>query len=164
MRGPQNARYTPAVTGDQSAEFTGIRVDSAGRRDVVIGVVTRDGKVLVCQRPEGKSFAGLWEFPGGKREGGETLEDCLRRELWEELALRVTPVGALPTIDHDYPRGRIRLHPFVCTDAGEEPKLLACRDARWVEPAELRDYQFPPANDALIQDVINYLQAAKSRG
>ena len=130
----------------------------------MIGIVTRAGRVLVCQRPEGRSFAGFWEFPGGKRERGETLEDCLRRELWEELALRVTPVGGLPTIDHDYPRGPIRLHPFVCTDAGSEPKLLACREARWVEPAGLRDYQFPPANDALIEDVIHYLESANARG
>src|SRR3954454_21204073 len=104
-----------------------------GRTDVVIGVVmgraaggaTRAGKVLICQRPEGKSFAGYWEFPGGKREPGETLEQCLRRELREELAIEVTPVHALSTLDHDYPRGPIRLHPWVCTHDDGEPQLLA---------------------------------------
>jgi mutator protein MutT len=129
------------------------------RLDVVIAIVTRGGKVLICQRPAGKSFAGYWEFPGGKREPGETLEACLARELLEELAIRVTPVRALTTIDHDYPRGPIRLHPFVCAHEAGEPQLLAVQDARWVEPAELRHYRFPPANDALIEETIGSLSA-----
>src|SRR3954452_23518832 len=95
-----------------------------GRTDVVIGVVIghaaaggamRAGKGLICQRPEGKSFAGYWEFPGGNREPGETSEQCLRRQRRQELTIEVTPVQALSTLDHDYPRGPIRLHPWVCT-------------------------------------------------
>ena len=124
------------------------------RLDVVIAVVTRGGKVLICQRPAGKSFGGYWEFPGGKREPGETLETCLRREVLEELAIRVTPVRALTPVNHDYPRGPIRLHPFICAHESGEPQLLAVQDARWVEPAELRQYRFPPANDALIEEAI----------
>ena len=128
-----------------------------GRTDVVIGIVTRGGKVLICQRPDDKSFGGYWEFPGGKREPGETLEQCLRRELREELAIGVTPVHALSPVDHDYPRGRIRLHPHVCTHDDGEPQLLACQRVLWVEPDDLKRYRFPPANDRLIEETVEYL-------
>jgi mutator protein MutT len=131
------------------------------RTDVVIGIVGRAGQVLICQRPAGKSFAGFWEFPGGKREAGETIEQCLRRELREELAIEVTPVRALSTIDHDYPRGRIRLHPWLCDHHRGEPQLLAVQRVLWVEPLELKDYQFPPANDALIAEAIESLLAPR---
>ena len=138
-----------------------------GRTDVVIGVVigggasgaARAGKVLICQRPPGKSFAGYWEFPGGKREPRESIEQCLRRELREELAINVTPLRALTTVDHDYPRGPIRLHPYVCLHAGGEPQLLACQRVAWIDPPALRNYQFPPANDGLIAEAIEYLSA-----
>ena len=144
------------VTGAKTTS-TGVE---PGRTDVVIGIVTRAGKVLICQRPDGKAFAGYWEFPGGKREPEETVEECLRRELREELAIGVTPVRALATVDHDYPRGRIRLHPYVCTHDEWEPQLLACQGVLWVEPADLRRYQFPPANDGLIEEAVAYLSTA----
>jgi mutator protein MutT len=134
-----------------------------GRTDVVIGVVARAGKVLICQRPEGKSFAGYWEFPGGKREPGETIVQCLRRELREELAIEVTPVHALSTVDHDYPRGQIRLHPWVCDHDAGDPQRLASQRIVWVEPRELTHYQFPPANDRLIAEAIEYLSTAPKR-
>ena len=127
------------------------------RTDVAIAVIVRGGKVLICQRPEGASFAGFWEFPGGKRESGETVVDCLRREVSEELCLRVEPVHALRTIDHDYPRGGIRLHPYICTTGDASPRLLASQDARWTDPRHLKQYRFPPANDTLMDEVIAYL-------
>ena len=129
------------------------------RTDVVIGIVTHGGKVLICQRPVGKAFAGYWEFPGGKREPGETVEQCLRRELREELEIVVTPVRALATVDHDYPQGRIRLHPYVCTHDQGEPQLLACQGVLWVEPDQLKRYRFPPANDRLIEAAVAYLSS-----
>lgn len=132
------------------------------RTDVVIGIVTRARKVLICQRPSGKSFAGFWEFPGGKREPGETLEQCLRRELREELAIEVAPLHALATVDHDYPRGPIRLHPWVCAHEAGEPQLLAVQRVLWIEPRDLTRYQFPPANDALIAEAIAYLSTASN--
>jgi mutator protein MutT len=131
------------------------------RRDVAIAVIVRDGKVLVCQRPDGGSFAGYWEFPGGKREPGETIIDCLRREVSEELALRVEPLYALRPIDHDYPRGRIRLHAYVCTTDDSTPRQLACQDAKWIDPADLKRYRFPPANDTLLDEAIAYLGRAQ---
>jgi 8-oxo-dGTP diphosphatase/A/G-specific adenine glycosylase len=127
------------------------------RTDVVIAIITRAGKVLICQRPGGGTFPGYWEFPGGKREAGETIAMCLRREILEELAIEVTPTHALRTIDHDYPRGRIRLHPFICSHGTGEVKLLAAQNAAWVDPQELGQYQFPPANEPLIAEAIEWL-------
>lgn len=133
------------------------------RVDVVIGVVTRLGKVLICRRPEGKSFAGYWEFPGGKREAGEAVEQCLRRELREELGIEATPVHRLSTIDHDYPKGAIRLHPYVCAHTHGEPQPLASQEVRWVEPRALSGYRFPPANDVLIAEVTEHLSGRPDR-
>ena len=80
------------------------------RIDVVIAVVVRDGKVLVCQRRDDDTFGGYWEFPGGKLEPHESHEQCLARELREELAIRIRPLDPLEPIEHDYPHARIRLH------------------------------------------------------
>ena len=128
-----------------------------GRVDVAIAVIARAGRVLICQRPAGRTFAGFWEFPGGKREAGETVEHCLTREIQEELAIRVRPVYALRPLDHDYPGRRIRLHPYVCTHVDGEPQVLACQRVLWVHPRNLTQYTFPPANELLIQEAIEYL-------
>src|SRR5437763_4315873 len=114
--------------------------------DVAVGIVVRDGRVLICQRPEGTTFPGHWEFPGGKREAGETIAQCLARELREELAVAVRPLTTLDPVDHDYPTARVRLHPHVCALADGEPRPLACQQLRWVDPPALRAYRFPPAN------------------
>ena len=130
---------------------------AVNRTDVAIAIITRAGRVLICKRPAGGSFPGYWEFPGGKREAGETVEGCLRREVREELAMQITPLHALSPIDHDYPRGPIRLHPFVCSHDAGEPQLLACEDAAWVDPHDLARYQFPPANDSLLAEAVKWL-------
>jgi A/G-specific adenine glycosylase len=122
--------------------------------DVAIGVVVGAGKILIGQRrPEG-ALAGYWEFPGGKHEPPETLEQTLVRELREELAIEVDNLEPLPQIEFDYPPTRVRLHPFLCRHIGGEPVPLASQQLRWVDPRELRDYHFPPANDGLIADLI----------
>ena len=126
--------------------------------DVVIGVVLRtDGHVLVCQRkPEGH-LGGYWEFPGGKREPGESLEQCLVRELEEELAIQVQPVAALEVIEYDYPAIRVRLHPYLCAYADGVPQPIGCQRLEWIAPPTLLDYRFPPANDALIAQLVRRL-------
>jgi mutator protein MutT len=127
------------------------------RVDVDIAIITRGGKVLICQRKSDNTFGGCWEFPGGKREPGETAEQCLRRELDEELAVRARPIEALDVIEHDYPAARVRLHPYLCEHTAGEPQLLACQQAIWVDPPALRDYPFPPANEGLIEQAIERL-------
>ena len=126
--------------------------------DVVIGIVLReDGRVLVCQRkPEGH-LGGYWEFPGGKREPGESLEQCLVRELEEELAIHARPLAALEVIEHDYPAVRVRLHPYFCAHSAGEPQPIGCQRLEWIAPSQLVDYRFPAANDALIRHLIHRL-------
>ncbi len=126
--------------------------------DVVVAVVLRaDGHVLVCQRKTGGHLGGYWEFPGGKREPGESLEQCLARELKEELAIRVRPLSALDVIEHDYPTVRVRLHPYLCAHTDGIPQPIACQRTEWVAPPRLPDYRFPPANDALIAQLVRRL-------
>jgi mutator protein MutT len=127
--------------------------------DVVIGIVVRGGAVLICQRPAEAVLGGYWEFPGGKRETGETVTQCLTRELNEELAIEVQPIVAFDPIEYQYPDRRIRLHPYLCILKSGEPKALASQCVKWIEPTCLRDYAFPPANERLIEDIIRHLTA-----
>jgi mutator protein MutT len=125
--------------------------------DAAIAIVVRDGKVLVCQRKDDDVLGGYWEFPGGKCEQGETLEQCLIRELREELCIAARATTALKFIEHSYQHGKVRLHPFICQHETGEPQLIECQAARWIEPRMLVDYRFPPANEPLIAEVIEYL-------
>ena len=132
--------------------------------NVVAAVIERDGTVLICQRKTGQHYAGKWEFPGGKREDGETLEQCLCRELQEELAIRARPIGRLTVVEHDYPHVQLRLHPFVCEHEEGEPQHLECQATHWIDPPQLRGYRFPPANEKLIDEVVEYLAKRAREG
>jgi mutator protein MutT len=141
------------------------------RIDVAIAVICRalfDGKtcesggkssveLLICQRKQDDSFGGYWEFPGGKCETGETLEECLSRELREELDITARPVETLSPISHDYPSGRFTLHPFLCEHISGEPRLIECQQVKWITPGELANYRFPPANETLIAEIMKRL-------
>jgi mutator protein MutT len=121
--------------------------------DVAIAVVRREGLILICQRKSNDSFGDLWEFPGGKREPGETLEGCLAREMMEELAIEVKIVRKLTAIEHQYPRSHITLYPFLCEHVGGEPRLIECQQIKWVKAEELKGYPFPPANESLLEEI-----------
>ncbi|MHC4520399.1 MAG: A/G-specific adenine glycosylase [Planctomycetota bacterium] len=118
---------------------------------VAVGVIYRNGLVLIDKRkPEGL-LGGLWEFPGGKKETGESLEDALRREVREELSIRIWVKRQLATVDHAYSHFRIRLHAFECAYVSGEVRCLHCTDFKWVRPADLRRYAFPSANSKIIR-------------
>jgi 8-oxo-dGTP diphosphatase len=116
-----------------------------------IGVVRRGGKILIAKRPAGKHLAGFWEFPGGAVEPGETAEQAVVRELREELGLEVTVTGRGGALDWDYGTKQVHLDVFLCEAAPGEPKAIQCDEVRWVEPAELRRFRFPPANAPLLE-------------
>ncbi len=120
---------------------------------VAIAVIVRDGRILICQRPANTTLGGLWEFPGGKQQEGETLEQCLIREVREELNIEIAPEQPLVVIEHTYPHGRVRLHPYLCRPVHGEPQPLEVQAWQWVAPAELANYPFPPANDTLLADL-----------
>jgi mutator protein MutT len=127
------------------------------RVDVAIGIVYRSGQLLICRRPAQARLGGYWEFPGGKSENGETMLRCLERELREELDIAAEAVVSMPIIEHDYPDIQVRLHPFLCAYKSGEPKPLGCDELRWIEPRELKNYEFPPANGELLERIIRYL-------
>lgn len=115
-------------------------------------LVDQDGRILLAQRPEGKSLAGLWEFPGGKVELGETPEECLIRELNEELGIttKVACLAPLTFASHTYETFHLLMPLYVCRRyegiaQGREGQRL-----KWVKPMELRDYPMPPADEPLI--------------
>ena len=115
--------------------------------EVTAAVIRRQGRVLICQRPENKARGLLWEFPGGKVEKGETGEQALRREISEELAARLSTVWFLDTVEQDYGDFHLTLDCYVCTLApGEEPTLLEHSDARWLGRDELLDVDWLPAD------------------
>ena len=118
--------------------------------EVVAAVVERDGRYLITRRLEGTHLAGLWEFPGGKILPGEEPEDALRRELHEELGIEAEVTGHREVIEFTYPERTVRLHPIDCRWLSGEPHPTGCEDPRWVAPAELGGYEFPPANAPLL--------------
>lgn len=118
--------------------------------DVSAGLIFRDGTLLITQRHANDPLGGLWEFPGGKREPGESFEQCLVRELEEELGIRVEVGAELEDVTHAYPEKRVRLKFFKCRLLSGEPRPLGCSQLRWVAPAELERYDFPEADARLL--------------
>jgi 8-oxo-dGTP diphosphatase len=115
-------------------------------------LVDADGRILLAQRPEGKSLAGLWEFPGGKVEPGESPEEALIRELEEELGI-VTKVACLAPLtfaSHSYDGFHLLMPLFVCRRFEGIPSGREGQAIKWVRPNGLRDYPMPPADEPLI--------------
>ncbi|OHB67405.1 MAG: A/G-specific adenine glycosylase [Planctomycetes bacterium RBG_13_60_9] len=118
---------------------------------VVVGIITKAGRILIDKRkPEGL-LGGLWEFPGGKREPRESLEAALRREVKEELGITIGVGKPLAVVDHTYSHFRVRIHAFECTHVAGKPRCITCADLKWVRPQDLRRYAFPAATNKIIR-------------
>ena len=118
--------------------------------DVAAALVFREGKLLITQRYAQAHLGGLWEFPGGKREPKESFEECLVRELREELGIEVTVGELVESITHEYPEKTVHLKFYHCRWKEHEPQPLGCSAFRWVTAPELRDYEFPAADARLL--------------
>ena len=119
----------------------------------VIGVgVVRNGagEVLIDQRLNEGLLGGLWEFPGGKQEPGELIDETIRRELEEELAIEVEVGEELIVVEHAYSHKRLCFVVHLCTWLSGEPQPLASQQVRWVRPEQLGEYPFPAANAQII--------------
>ncbi|WP_429820681.1 8-oxo-dGTP diphosphatase MutT [Sinorhizobium chiapasense] len=137
-------------------------MDVNGKKIVLVAacaLVDADGRILLAQRPEGKSLAGLWEFPGGKVEAGETPEETLIRELDEELGIRtkVACLAPLTFASHTYEDFHLLMPLYVCrryegVATGREGQAI-----KWVRPKALRDYPMPPADEPLIPFLMDLL-------
>ena len=126
-------------------------VSQASVIEVAAGLVFRDGRLLIIQRHRDAHLGGLWEFPGGKREPGETFAQCLHRELREELAIEVEVHEVVESLTHAYPEKTVRLEFFHCTWRRGEPQALGCPAFRWVTRDELDQFAFPAADARLLK-------------
>lgn len=121
--------------------------------EVAVGILVDQEKIFIQKRPPSGLMADLWEFPGGKLRDGETPEEGLIREFWEELEVKVHSLRKITVIRHNYTSFKITLHAFFCKlrPESQRPVLRAAADSRWVTPDQLNHYAFPAANRKLIQ-------------
>jgi len=120
-------------------------------KEIGVAVIyNQQGLILIDRRLEGGSFGGLWEFPGGKVEAEETVPDCIRREILEELGIPIEVGEHLLTLTHTYSSFHITLHVYLCRHRLGEPQTLQCPEIRWVSLEEIDEFQFPEANSQII--------------
>lgn len=119
--------------------------------EVAAGLVYREGRYLIAKRKTDVHLAGFWEFPGGKREPGETFEECLGRELFEELNIRIGTPVPFQVVRYQYPEKTVELHFFRCGIESGQATAVDCAEIRWVWPHELEDFEFPPADRPILE-------------
>jgi 8-oxo-dGTP diphosphatase len=126
---------------------------------VACALVDADGRVLLAQRPAGKTMAGLWEFPGGKIEDGERPEQSLIRELNEELGIAVSEdcLAPLAFASHSYSDFHLLMPLYVCRRWGGTVTAREAQQLAWVRPNRLRDYEMPPADEPLVAHLMALL-------
>ncbi|MER9138758.1 (deoxy)nucleoside triphosphate pyrophosphohydrolase [Mesorhizobium sp. M0830] len=134
----------------------------AGKRMLLVAacaLVDADGRVLLAQRPEGKQLAGLWEFPGGKVEPGETPEQCIIRELHEEIGVEtdIPCLAPLTFASHSYDDFHLLMPLFICRRFRGIAQPREGQALKWVRPKQMRDYPMPPADAPLIPFLIDLL-------
>ncbi len=118
---------------------------------VTAGVVWRDGtEVLIAQRPLDDMLGGMWEFPGGKQKGHESLQDCLKREIREELGIGIEVDEPFLTVKHAYTHFRITLHVFHCRHVSGRPQIIEAADFAWVTLDQLKNYPFPVTDQQIV--------------
>lgn len=120
---------------------------------VSAGVIIRNKKVYIQKRKFGGLMGGLWEFPGGKFEPGESPEQCLQREIKEELGVTIHIDKKLMVVKHSYTRFRVTLHVFLCRVSPGRLSPTECEEWKWVKPEELNTYPFPAANVKIINNL-----------
>lgn len=127
------------------------------RIDVVGAIFVRDGKVLAARRSSDMALPGLWEFPGGKIEPGETAKEALLREITEELQCDIEVGDYLTTTEYEYPFGIVSLSTYFAKLKGEDPVLTEHSEIRWLAPSELFDVEWAPADIPAIELLANRL-------
>lgn len=118
---------------------------------VTAGIIRRAGKVLIAKRPPGGMLAGLWEFPGGKQEPGESLADCLRREIHEELEITIDVEEEVASVEHEYTHLSITLHAFAARYRSGRARAVGCSAFEWIDADHLSDFPIPRADHLVLE-------------
>ena len=125
-------------------------------KQIGVAVIWNDqGEVLIDRRLEEGLLGGLWEFPGGKIEANETIPDCIKREIKEELGISIEVRDHLITLNHAYTHFRVTLNVYHCRYLAGEPQPIECEEIRWVKPEQLSQFPFPKANTKIIDAILN---------
>ena len=119
-----------------------------------VALVRRERLFLIAQRKKGDTFGSFWEFPGGKKNPDETFEDCVAREVKEETGVDVLVHEKFMEIRRTYHERVIWLNFFLCSYVSGDARPIDCEQAEWVDVSDLNKYEFPPANEAVIQKLI----------
>ena len=122
--------------------------------EVVAALIWEKDRFLICQRPEHKARGSLWEFVGGKVEPAEAKQQALVRECRDELGIEVMPGDIFMEVTHTYPDLTVHLTLFSSTIVSGTPKLLEHQDLRWITPAQIRQFAFCPADEVILQKII----------
>ena len=118
---------------------------------VVAGVVVEEGRVMVTRRGPHVRLAGLWEFPGGKQEPGESLADCLRREIHEELEITIDVEEEVASVEHEYTHLSITLHAFAARYRSGRARAVGCSAFEWIDADHLSDFPIPRADHLVLE-------------
>lgn len=133
--------------------------DSLPRKQIGVAVIRDDRDLILIDRRLAKGLlGGFWEFPGGKIEGNETVQECIKREILEEIGIEIAVDSHLITIDHTYSHFRVNLQVYNCRYLGGQARAIECEEIRWVTIQELDNYTFPAANQEIIRalkDMVN---------
>jgi 8-oxo-dGTP diphosphatase len=118
--------------------------------DVAVGVIKKNNALFICKRANEQHQGGLWEFPGGKVEDGESIFNALKRELHEEIGINIFSSSHLLTIEHDYGDKCVKLHVHIVSNFNGQAHGAEGQPSAWVSLDDLDDYEFPAANTAII--------------
>lgn len=133
--------------------------DSLASKQIGVAVIRDDQDLILIDRRLAKGLlGGFWEFPGGKIEGNETVQECIKREILEEIGIDIAVDSHLITIDHTYSHFRVNLQVYNCRYLSGEARAIECEEIRWVTIQELDNYTFPAANQEIIRalkDMVN---------
>jgi 8-oxo-dGTP diphosphatase len=121
---------------------------------VAAAIICRKDMILLARRKPDSHLGGLWEFPGGKKEVGETLEDCLRREVREELGVDISEPLPFHALHYQYPEKVVELNFFTCSIIQGIPQALECAEIAWVYKHELNFFPFPPADIPVVHKIL----------
>ncbi|RZF62210.1 (deoxy)nucleoside triphosphate pyrophosphohydrolase [Sphingobacterium corticibacterium] len=121
---------------------------------VTCAIIEHNNKFLICQRSERMKLPLKWEFPGGKIENGESKENCLKREIREELGLEIELGSALTVVEHQYPEFSLRLYPFLCDWTGGSLVIAEHAQAIWVSHDELKNYDWAEADVPIVNEIM----------